>query len=388
MHTETHTVGPDGRSAEPGENSKGTSPFKPSSTESAGAVRAHQVIGHGILTPTASSMMTHGRYDLTQRMLEYTRRMLVTREYSPRTQVTYLQWIKRFMSHLGHPHPRALGRAEVERYLGYLANERRMSAKTRNQATSALAFLFREVLGSDEVASVKRARGGKRLPTVLSYREVSRILGELSGRKRLAAELMYGTGMRVSETLALRIKDLDFDFDRTIVRDGKGGKDRIVLLPDALRPDLHRLIESVRQQHARDKANGAGWSPLPGALHRKKTDAGFELGWQFLFPARKLSGDPKTGRRGRYHLDKTTVQRAFRRAVQESGVIKPATCHTLRHSFATQMLHDGCDIRTVQDLLGHKDIRTTMIYLHVLDQVGSRVRSPLDRDRKGASQSD
>ncbi len=338
MPTERRTVGPDGRSAVPGENSKGTSPFKPSSTESAGAVRAHQAVGHRILTPTASSMMTHGRSDLTQRMLEYTRWMLVTREYSPRTQFTYLQWIKRFMSHVGHPHPRALGRAEVERYLGYLANERQMSAKTRNQATSALAFLFREVLGSDEVASVKRARGGRRLPTVLSYREVSRILGELSGRKRLAAELMYGTGMRVSETLALRIKDLDFDFDRTIVRDGKGGKDRVVMLPDALRPNLRRLIDSVRRQHAMDMTNGAGWSPLPGALHRKKKDAGFEPGWQFLFSARRLSRDPKTGRRGRHHLDKTALQRAFRTAVQESDVIKPATCHTLRHNAESRIM--------------------------------------------------
>ena len=329
-----------------------------------------------------------GEYDLTQRMLEYTRRMLVTREYSPRTQDTYLEWIKRFMSYWGHPHPRSLGRAEVEQYLDHLANERRMAAKTRNQATSALAFLFREVLGSDEVASVKRARGNRPLPTVLSHREVARILDELSGRKRLAAELMYGTGMRISETISLRIKDLDFELDRTNVRDGKGGKGRVVLLPNALRADLRRLIESVRRQHDRDKAHGAGWSPLPGALHRKKKDAGFELGWQFLFAARKLSKDPKTGRRGRYHLDKTAVQRAFRTAVQKSDVTKPATCHTLRHSFATQMLRDGCDIRTLQILLGHKDIRTTMLYLHVIDELGFRVRSPLDRDRRGASLSD
>lgn len=313
-------------------------------------------------------------------MLDYTRRILVTREYSHRTRETYLQWMERFMSHLGHPHPRSIGREEVEQYLNYLANERRLAPQTRNQAASALAFLFREVLGSDAVASVKRARGGGRLPTVLSHREVARILDELSGRKRLAAGLMYGTGMRLSETLSLRIKDLDFELGRITVRDGKGGTSRIVMLPDALRADLCRLIESARRQHDTDRANGAGWSSLPGALHRKKKDAGFGFGWQFLFSARKLSRDPTTGRWGRYHLDRTAMQRVFRIAVQDSDIIKPATCHTLRHSFATQMLRDGYDIRTVQQLLGHKDIRTTMIYLHVVDQVGFRVRSPLDRD--------
>ena len=314
-------------------------------------------------------------------MLTYTRRLLVTRGYSPRTMATYLGWIKRFMRHLNHPHPRSIQANDVERYLKHLANEARLAPSSRNQAMSALSFLFREVLGSDALASVKRAKGKGRLPIVLSHGEVMSILDALSGRKQLAAALMYGTGMRLTETLRLRIKDLDFELGRIDVREGKGGKSRIVMLPDSLHRDLRALIEYVRRQHERDRKNGCGWSSLPGALHRKKPEAGFALGWQFLFSARKLSKDPATDRRGRYHLSASAMQRTFRTAVTASNVIKPATCHTLRHSFATQMIRDGYDIRTLQQLLGHKDVRTTMIYTHVVDQVGFHVRSPLDRNQ-------
>ena len=319
-------------------------------------------------------------HELTERMLRYTRRLLVTRGYSQRTMATYLGWIKRFMRHLGHPHPRSIQTNHVERYLKHLANEEKLAPSSRNQATSALAFLFREVLGSEALASVKRARGKGRLPIVLSHREALSILDALSGRKQLAAALMYGTGMRITETLRLRIKDLDFELGRIDVRDGKGGKSRIVMLPDTLQRDLHGLIEHVRRQHEKDLGNGGGWSSLPGALHRKKPEAGFAFGWQFLFSARRISKDPATDRWGRYHVAPSAMQRTFHAAVKASNVIKPATCHTLRHSFATQMIRDGYDIRTVQQLLGHKDVRTTMIYTHVVDQVGFHVRSPLDRD--------
>ena len=319
------------------------------------------------------------RHPRTQRLLADTGRLLRTRGYRPRTEQTYLGWIARFMEHHGHPPPETLTGTHLEHYLDRLANEARAAPRTRNQAASALTFLYREMLGSDEAGRVPRARGRPRVPTVLSHAEAQAVLGELSGRKYLVAALLYGTGLRLAEALALRVKDLDFELDRITVRQGKGGKDRVVMLPTTLAPLLAQQVRAVREQHARDVLTGGGWASLPDALHRKKPNEGFELAWQFLFPARKTSVDPATGWRGRLPLHPSAVQRAVRAAVRRSGILKPATCHTFRHSFATQLLRDGYDIRIVQQLLGHKDVRTTMIYLHATDGMGVAVRSPLDR---------
>ena len=320
------------------------------------------------------------RYPQTERLLAETRRILRTRGYSGRTEQTYLRWIARFLARSGHPHPSTLSKQHVEAFLSALANEARVSPKTRNQAASALAFLYKEVLDSDAVGSIKRARGRSRVPTVLSHQEAHAVLAELSGQKYLVAALLYGTGMRVSEALSLRVKDIDFELERIVVREGKGGKERVVMLPATLASDLARQVRRVKGQHEQDRVRDGGWAPLPGALARKKPDEALTLGWQYLFPARKSRRDPVTMRSGRGPLHASAVQRAVRAAVRRAGVLKPASCHTFRHSFATQLLRDGYDIRVVQELLGHRDVRTTMMYLHAADQAGPSVRSPLDRE--------
>lgn len=321
------------------------------------------------------------RYPQTERLLARLRRTLRARAYSPRTEQAYVRWAARFLAASGHPHPARLERRHVEAFASRLATQERLGAKSRNQAMSALAFLYREVLESDAVATVARARGRSRIPTVLSHRESAAILREMSGRKYLVAALLYGAGMRLSEALGLRVKDLDFELGRIVVREPKGRRDRVVMLPTALAPDLAKQVRRVKRQHDADRAAGGGWVPLPGALVRKSPDQATALGWQFLFPARKTHRDPATRRVGRRSLHPSAVQRAVRAAVKQAGILKPATCHTFRHSFATQMLRDGYDIRVVQELLGHRDVRTTMMYLHVVDQTAPNVRSPLDRPR-------
>ncbi|HSW29560.1 MAG TPA: integron integrase [Longimicrobiales bacterium] len=322
------------------------------------------------------------RYPQTEQLVAELRQVLRTRGYSARTEDTYARWANRFLSHAGHPHRDTLSREQVERFLTRLS-ETSVSPKTRNQAASAIAFLFKEVLQSDAVAEIKRARSRSRVPTVLSHQEVCAVLNELSGRKYVIAALLYGTGMRLSEALGLRIKDVDFELDRIVVRQGKGGKDRVLPLPTTLAAELTRQIRRVRQIHQRDCERGGGWACLPGALARKKPDEGYSVGWQYVFPARSCTVDPVTRRKGRGPLHPSAMQRAVRAAVRRAGVMKPATCHTFRHSFATQMLRDGYDVRVVQELLGHQDIRTTMIYLHATDQGAAGVRSPLDRAAVG-----
>jgi integron integrase len=255
----------------------------------------------------------------------------------------------------------------------------RLSAKTRNQAASALGFLFREVLGLSGFEDVPRAKGARRLPSVLTHREVLRVLRELNGDYRLIAGLLYAAGLRLEECLHLRVKDIDFELRQILVRDGKGKKDRYV-------PLAHRAVDALRKRvlrrselHDQDRQGGHGWAALPGALDRKDPGAGYELGWQFVFHSRIPSTDPATGRTGRNPLHASAVQREVKRAVRRSGVDKRASCHTFRHSFATEALRGGCDIRTLQHVLGHTDVRTTMIYLHVVEQSGFYVRSPLDR---------
>ncbi len=304
--------------------------------------------------------------------------MLRTREYSPRTEESYLGWMRRFLRYTKRIPPVQLGRPDVERYLAYLANERRLAAKSRNLAASALIFLFREVLGVDGMEDIPRARGPSRRPTVLSKQEVRQVLRELSGVKRLVGSLLYGSGLRLDECLSLRVKDISLEMKEITVRDGKGRKDRITVLPRYTQEALNRQIRRVEALHDEDLARGGGWARLPGALDRKSPGAGQELKWQFLIPASRQSKDPATGRRGRYHLDPSAVQRAVKAAAKATRIPKTITCHTFRHSFATHLLQDGYDIRVVQELMGHKDVRTTMIYLHVTDQRGLGVRSPLD----------
>ena len=318
-------------------------------------------------------------------MVAHMKRLLVTQGYSPQTRDTYLRWTQRFTKFLGHPHPRQIGTKEIASFLDHLANDRGLSAATRNQATAAIKYLMREVLASDAADSIKNSKGPKYVPTVLSHAEASMILREMSGRKRLACRLQYGTGMRIGESLSLRIKDIDFEFARIDIQDGKGGKGRVLMLPNALRSDLRNLIDIVARQHESDMERGAGWVSLPDALHLKKPKAGYELGWQFLFNSRTLTRDPTTKRRGRFHLSRSALQKAFRVAVKRSGSLKPATRHTLRHSFAAEILKSGYDLPTLRELLGHDDIRTTTIYTHVVDQVGMGVRSPLDRDHQADS---
>ena len=269
--------------------------------------------------------------------------------------------------------------SHAEAFLKHLGDELRLAPKTRNLAASAVAFLYAEVLGKDAMRSVARAKGSRQVPVVLSRQEVRAVLEHLKGRYRVVASLMYGTGMRVGECLGLRLKDLDYELAQITVRDGKGRKDRYAIFPERTRIHVRRIAGRVAELHRRDRERGGGWAVLPGALHVKMPEAGWELGWQFLFPARRPTADPVTGRMGRYHLHESAMQRAMKKAVRASGILKLATCHTLRHSFASQLLRDGYDIRQVKDLLGHNDVRTTMIYLHAVDHTGLGIRSPIDR---------
>jgi integron integrase len=303
------------------------------------------------------------------------------KHYSLRTERAYLYWIRRFIVANQKRHPRELGATEVEAFLSSLATREDVAASTQNQALSALLFLYREVLGMrlPWMESVVRAKRPQRIPTVLSREEVTRLLAMLDGPCWLLGSLLYGTGMRLMESLRLRIKDVDFDRNEICVRNGKGGKDRRLPLPRALREALSQRVEQVRVRHEQDLATGLGAVYLPHALERKYQNAAREFGWQYLFPAAQLSVDPRSGLQRRHHLDEAVLQRAVKAARTRAGIDKPATCHTLRHSFATHLLEMGHDIRTVQELLGHKDVATTQLYTHVLNRGAGGVLSPLDR---------
>jgi len=318
-------------------------------------------------------------YPQIENLLRRSEAAMASREYSVRTQSAYLRWIEGFLLFHRSPHPESLTRTHAERFLEHLESRRRLAAKTRNQAASAIAFLYREILGNEAMSEVARPRNRKAAPVVLSRQEVTRVLNELRGKYWLVAALLYGTGMRLNECLSLRVKDLDFDLGQIAVRDGKGGSNRFVPMPEHLRHPLARQVDNVRRIHRRDRRNHGGWAPLPGALHRKDPRAGFELAWQHVFPTSRPTPDPATGQRGRTHLHTTAVQKEMKRAVRAAQIAKPATCHSLRHSFATQMLRDGCDIRVLQKLMGHADVRTTMIYLHTVDRLQPGLRTPIDR---------
>jgi integron integrase len=314
------------------------------------------------------------------RLLDRVRQTIRRRHYSARTEKAYVGWIRRYIFFHGKRHPQQMGSTEVTSFLSSLATRAKVSASTQNQAFSALLFLYREVLEQplSGLESSVRAKRPVRLPVVLSREEVGEILRRLRCEPWLMASLMYGSGLRLLECARLRVKDLDFDRGEITVRDGKGRKDRITLIPASLVRPLRTHLERVGKQHQEDLANGAGSVALPDALARKYPTAAFELGWQWVFPATRHHVDPSSGLLRRHHLHESVVQRAFRDAVRAVGLTKPATCHTLRHSFATHLLDAGYDIRTIQELLGHSDVNTTMIYTHVLNRGGRGVRSPLD----------
>lgn len=315
------------------------------------------------------------------RLLDRLREQIRVRHYSIRTETAYMTWVRNFIRYHGLRHPAEMGAAEVERFLSHLAVDRNVSASTQNQALAALLFLYKHVLAIDLpwLDDVIRAKRPERLPVVLSREETQRLLACFEGEMALVTGLLYGSGMRLMEAMRLRVKDVDFARNEILIRDGKGMKDRVTLLPGRLVAPLTRHLDYVKALHERDLAEGFGEVYLPFALARKYPNAAKEWGWQYVFPAHGRSVDPRSGVRRRHHLDEKRVQRAFKAAVRELGIAKPATPHTLRHCFATHLLESGQDIRTVQELLGHADVKTTMIYTHVLNRGGLGVLSPLDR---------
>ena len=299
--------------------------------------------------------------------------------YSYRTEQTYIGWIRRFVVFHGMRWPHAMGLPEVEQFLTHLAVGREVCASTQNQALQALRFLYFEVVGRDiGLVDVRRAKASRHIPEVFSRSEVAAILGQLQGICRLEASLLYGSGLRLMECLRLRVKDLDFERGQLCVRGGKGGKDRYTVLPSGVIPALREQIEQVRLLHLSDLAQGFGVVAMPFALNRKFQGAARELAWQYVFPAAELSEDPRSKIRRRHHHYERNLQRAVYHAVRECGITKHGGCHTFRHSFATHLIENGTDIRTVQDLLGHQDLRTTQIYTHVLQTNRLGVRSPAD----------
>jgi integron integrase len=315
------------------------------------------------------------------RLLDQVRHRIRAKHYSIRTEQAYLDWIKRYIRFHGLRHPRTLGAVAIETFLSHLAVDRRVAAGTQNQAKSALLFLYREVLDLElaGVDQIVRARTPTRVPVVLTRDEVKLVLARLRGTHRLLGHLLYGSGLRIMEGVRLRVKDVEFDRRLIIVRDGKGAKDRITMLPELLRTPLAAHLERGHAVHQREQREGGGSVWLPYALARKYPNAEFEWGWQFVFPAPQISRDPRDGAWRRHHLSDQAFQRAMRQAVRDAGINKPATPHTLRHSFATHLLESGADIRTVQELLGHSNVSTTMIYTHVLNRGSVVTPSPLDR---------
>jgi integron integrase len=315
------------------------------------------------------------------RLLDRVRAAIRARHYSRRTEDAYVAWIRRFVVFHGKRHPAEMAAPEITRFLTSLAVDSTVASSTQNQALSALLFLYREVLRQDVpwIDGIVRARRPERLPVVLTRDEVRALLSRLAGPTRLMAYLMYGGGLRLLESCRLRVQDLDFGANQIVVRAGKGDKDRVTMLPVAVKADLAQHLEAMQAQHRRDLRHGAGWVELPSALERKYPNAGRDWRWQWVFPATRTYVEPLTRQRRRHHLHESVVQRAVKEAVLRAGLAKRAGPHTLRHSFATHLLENGHDIRTVQELLGHRDVSTTMIYTHVLNRGPAAVRSPADR---------
>lgn len=318
--------------------------------------------------------------DAKPRLLDQVRGKLRAKHYSYRTEQQYLGWIRRFILYHGKRHPREMSQREVEHFLSYLAAGRRVSASTQNQALSAILFLYRQVLEIELpwLENVVRAKRPVRVPVVLSPEEVADLLCHIDGCFRIIGQLMYGSGLRLMETLRLRVKDMDFSYARIVVRDGKGRKDRVTVLPGTTMDPLRAHLRLVREQHESALRRGYAGVELPFALERKYPNANTDWGWQYVFPSARPSRDPRSGVLRRHHIHETSVQRTVRRAAREASIAKPVSPHTLRHCFATHLLERGYDIRTVQELMGHADVRTTQIYTHVMHKGASAVRSPLD----------
>jgi len=315
------------------------------------------------------------------RLLDQMREQIRLRHYSIRTERVYCEWVRRFIRFHQYRHPVDMGATELEAFLSDLAVRGNVSASTQNQALAALLFLYKKVLQVDLpwLGEVVRAKKPARLPVVLSVDEVQRLLNQLNGDVWLMASLLYGAGMRLMEVVRLRVKDVDFTRGEILVRDGKGMKDRVTVLPRRLETPLKKHMAVVKARHEAELQAGRGDVYLPDALERKYPKAPWEWAWQYVFPAASLSRDPRSGRIRRHHFDEKRIQRAFKSALPRAAIDKLATPHTLRHSFATHLLESGQDIRTVQELLGHSDVKTTMIYTHVLNRGGLGVLSPLDR---------
>jgi integron integrase len=315
------------------------------------------------------------------KLLDRVRNLIRIKHYSIRTEQAYLFWIKQFILFHNKRHPSDMAEPEITTFLSHLAVNKQVSASTQTQALSAILFLYRDVLNHplERLDHIHRAKKSEKLPVVFTRDEAQAVLAQLDGSLWLMASLLYGSGLRLMECLRLRVKDLDFHYDQITVRDGKGGKDRVSVLPFSIKPPLQRHLIRVKALHARDLKEGFGQVYLPNALARKYQQADREWCWQYVFPSAKRSVDPRTGVVRRHHVNEQSLQRAIGAAVRKAGVAKPASCHTFRHSFATHLLEDGYDIRTVQELLGHKDVRTTMIYTHVLNRGGRAVKSPIDR---------
>lgn len=318
------------------------------------------------------------------KLIDQVRLKIRTLHYSIRTEQAYIKWIKHYVRFFRLTHPKDLNHLHINNYLSFLATKMNYSAATQSQALNAIIFLYREILKTnlDDIGNYTRAKKSTKLPVVLSKKEVGSILNQLSGKYRIMAGLLYGSGLRLLECIRLRIKDIDFDYKNITVRNGKGAKDRVTILPESQIESLYLHLALVKQIHKQDLKDGYGTVFLPYALAEKYKNANKSWGWQYVFPAAKLSIDPRSGIKRRHHMSESILQKEIRNAVHNADINKPASCHTLRHSFATHLLENGYDIRTVQELLGHKDVRTTMIYTHVLNKGGLAVHSPLDSSSK------
>lgn len=316
----------------------------------------------------------------SKKLLEQVSDALRAKHYSYRTEQAYIDWIRRYILFHKKRHPNEMGENEISSFIVYLATERKVATSTQNQALSAILFLYRVVLEKDISLpkTIIHPSRPKRLPTVLTHQEAMAVINNMHGKLRLMAKILYGSGLRLTECLRLRVKDLDFERRQIIVRSGKGDDDRVTILPDSVVGELKIILQDVKALHEKDLKEGYGESALPNALNVKYPNAGREWIWQYVFPASQRSIDPLSGVVRRHHLDETALQKAVRQAAQLVKIDKPVSPHTFRHSFATHLLQNGYDIRTVQELLGHKDVKTTMIYTHVLQRGGLAVRSPLD----------
>ena len=336
--------------------------------------------GPGLEIGEARSHFPRNR-QVVARVLEQVRTRIRARNLSPRTEKTYLGWIKRYIGFHGQRDPAGMGRAEIEAFLGHLGGELGLGAASLNQAAAAVLFLYRELYRKEYGGrdGLVRAKPVQSLPRYATPEEVDAVMGLLPKVPRMAAMFMYGSGTRIAETMAIRVKDLNLVNRELTVRAGKGAKDRMVPIARGAVEEIRRQIEAVARLHTRDLEAGTGWAQLPGALARKDPGAGWEVSWQYLFPSQKLTEDPKTGRSGRLSVHHTTIQRAIKTAVREAGITKPLSPHVLRACFATEMIRSGCEISTLQRLMGHRDLKTTARYLHVVQRPGLNIESPLDR---------